>query len=95
MSDQNKEKLGIAVSIFGGLVAIGIAIFVTGNASYLWALVLLAWGVTRVRASQRPLFVGLLMAILYVALGGVIYFVADGVYLWAMVLISWLVDKIL
>ncbi|OGD69998.1 hypothetical protein A3A84_01900 [Candidatus Collierbacteria bacterium RIFCSPLOWO2_01_FULL_50_23] len=93
---ENKQKLGMAICILGGLVAIGITIFVTGNAAYLWALVLLMWGVTRVRASKKnPLYVGALMALLYVALGVVIYFVKDGAYLWAMVLIMWLAGQIL
>lgn len=92
--DTNR-KGGIALAIIGGLVAIGVAIFVTGNAEFLWALILLGWGIARLRASDNPLFLGAVMALLYLALGGIIYFVADGVYLWAMILIGWLTDKIL
>lgn len=95
MSKDNQEKAGIALSLLGGLVAIGIAILVTKEAAYLWALILLAWGVTRVRASRSPLDTGAVMALLYVVLGGVILYVADGAYLWAMILISWFTDKIL
>ena len=94
--DSNQRKGGIVFALLGGLVAIGLAIFITGNAGYLWALILLGWGISRVSASDKPLFVGLVMCILYLALGGVIYFVADGVYylLGAMVLIGWFANKI-
>lgn len=85
MSKESQQKVGIVLALIGGLATIGIAIFVTGNAAYLWALVLLMWGIARVRASDKPLFVGAVMCLLYLALGGVIYYVADGVYLWAMV----------
>lgn len=91
--------LGLILAVFGGVAVIGIAIVVTGNAQYLLALILLAWGVERVRDTSReyvwkPTVLGLVMGLLYVGLGAIVYFVKDGNYLWAMVLINWLTDSI-
>jgi len=95
MSPQAQKNIGIFLCVIGGSVAIGIGIFVTGSAEYLWALVLLMWGVTRVRNSKKSLLIGAVMALLYIALGGVIFFVKNAEYLWAMILINWLTDEIL
>lgn len=95
MSSQVRKYTGTFLCILGGLVAIGTGIFVTGSAEYLWALVLLMWGISRVRNSKKSLYTGAVMALLYIALGGVILFVKNAEYLWAMILINWLTDEIL
>lgn len=90
---------GIVLAILGGLVAIGLAIFVTGGAGYLWALILVAWGLERIRDTNqeyplKPLMLGLVIGLLYAFIGLVVYFVKDGNYLWAMILVNWLADTI-
>ncbi len=96
MSAENQKKAGLALAILGGLVAIGLTIFVTHDAAYLWALLLLAIGLNRVRRqTKQSLYVGAIMGLLYVAVGVVVFYVKEGAYLWAMLLVSVLADKIL
>ncbi|MBU0709015.1 hypothetical protein KJ596_04720 [Patescibacteria group bacterium] len=91
--------IGIIITIIGASVAIGLAIWFTHSASPLWAIILLIWGIERVRFTKReynwkPAVLGLVMGVAYALLGIVAWYVNDARVLWAMILVNWLGDAI-
>lgn len=92
--------IGVILALIGGLVAIGIAIYISHDADYLWAIVLLALIAERVKDTEseyewKPAVLGAVMSLLCLALGAVIYYTNGPLYLWAMVLIGLLTDSII
>ncbi len=64
---KQSEGLGLFMAILGGLVAIGVAIAISGSVGPLWALILLAWGLVRVRQTPKPTPLGGVFGLMYVA----------------------------
>lgn len=91
--------IGIIVAILGAAVAIGLAVWFSHSADPLWAIILLIWGIQRVRDTDReygwkPAVLGLVMGVAYAILGIVAYYINDANVLWAMILVNWLGDAI-
>lgn len=92
--------LGIMLTIIGGAIAIGICTWFSHNPNCLWAIILLMWGVERVRSTDReyswkPAVLGLVMGFAYAAVGIAAYYTQNVNVLWAMILVSWLGDAII
>ncbi len=92
--------VGFLLAILGGFLAIGIAIGVTHNSDPLWAIILLIWGLERVKSAGseyrwKPTVLGLVLALGYVGLGIVAYYLHNANVLWAMILVNWLADSII
>lgn len=87
------------LAFIGGLVAIGIAIWVTQSPSPLWAIILLMWGLERVQVARkgsfryRPTLLGIVLGIAYLGLGAVVYYLKDSDPLWVMILVNWLAER--
>lgn len=91
--------LGILLTVLGAAGAIAVCVWFTHSADPLWAIILLIFGMQRVRETDReyawkPAVLGLVMGLAYVALGVVAYYIKDANVLWAMILVNWLADAI-
>lgn len=86
--------IGIVVTLLGALAAIGSSIWVTKSPTPLWALILVMWGVERVRHGKKPALSGTVLGLVYLFLGIIVIYLKDSSVLWAMILANWLIDYI-
>ncbi|MCL4384486.1 hypothetical protein M1116_03460 [Patescibacteria group bacterium] len=91
--------IGYILAILGGIVAIGLALTVTHNASPLWAIILVIWGLERVaivsvRRPWMPALRGLVLGVGYALLGVVAVYLQNAYVLWGMILVNWLAEAL-
>ena len=94
-----KRTVGTILAAFGGIIAVAIGIAVTGDADYLWSLILVAMmagqvKVAKVEYPSKPILLGTVCALLCVFVGVVVFFVKDADYLWSLILVGWLAEAI-
>ena len=92
--------IGFLLAFLGGAAAIGMAVYFSHSASPLWAIILLIWGMERIRSTDReyvwkPTVLGLIIGVAYAVLGVVGWYVNEPRVLWAMILVNWLADAII
>jgi hypothetical protein len=86
------STLGAVIALIGGLIAIGLCVAFHQTWEPLLAIILVGYGVQKVRTSPRPTVLGLLIGLLYLLVGVVAYYLQNAGVLWSMILVNLFAD---